>query len=402
MNKLKADMAATQTVTGTMSVANTVNDQISGGNYLSSNSPAKPARQLSDPNHNCLQELKDALLPKMIEVDQTVTSEKATDNSNSIVSNGKSIANGTTETNKKCDSRKLFKAQSFNELLEEEDFLILMFHHFSVPARSLLTLVCKQWRTILNQPCFWRSVAPILHKRDLYEDGIDGSKEFTSLTTFELREFESVCLVSVSDMDICEFIDHCPKTKRTLKAISLRRSTVTDAGLEVMLEQLGAVSSLELSGCNDFTEAGLWASLQPRLVSLSISDCINVADESVAAIAQRLPNLQELNFQAYHVTDGVLGCLVALRGGSLSVLRLKSCWELTNQAVVNLVHCLPQLTTLSLSGCSKITDEGVEMIAANMGKLVSLDLSWCPRITDAALEYVACDLSKLEELTLDR
>ncbi|PIK34498.1 putative F-box/LRR-repeat protein 16 isoform X2 [Apostichopus japonicus] len=343
-------MAATQTVTGTMSVANTVNDQISGGNYLSSNSPAKPARQLSDPNHNCLQELKDALLPKMIEVDQTVTSEKATDN-------------------------------------------IIAY---------LLTLVCKQWRTILNQPCFWRSVAPILHKRDLYEDGIDGSKEFTSLTTFELREFESVCLVSVSDMDICEFIDHCPKTKRTLKAISLRRSTVTDAGLEVMLEQLGAVSSLELSGCNDFTEAGLWASLQPRLVSLSISDCINVADESVAAIAQRLPNLQELNFQAYHVTDGVLGCLVALRGGSLSVLRLKSCWELTNQAVVNLVHCLPQLTTLSLSGCSKITDEGVEMIAANMGKLVSLDLSWCPRITDAALEYVACDLSKLEELTLDR
>ncbi|PIK45804.1 putative F-box/LRR-repeat protein 16 isoform X2 [Apostichopus japonicus] len=334
-------MAATQTVTGTMSVANTVNDQISGGNYLSSNSPAKPARQLSDPNHNCLQELKDALLPKMIEVDQTVTSEKATDNSNSIVSNGKSIANGTTETSKKCDSRKLFKAQSFNELLEEEDFLILMFHHFSVPARSLLTLVCKQWRTILNQPCFWRSVAPILHKRDLYEDGIDGNQ----------KNIEGYITAALN---------------------SYRRWVGSHA------RTLGAVSSLELSGCNDFTEAGLWASLQPRLVSLSISDCINVADESVAAIAQRLPNLQELNFQAYHVTDGVLGCLVALRGGSLSVLRLKSCWELTNQAVVNLVHCLPQLTTLSLSGCSKITDEGVEMIAANMGKLVSLDLSWCP------------------------
>lgn len=393
-------MAATQAVTTTVSVTNTVKE-IGGGNFLSANSPAKPARQLSDPNHNCLQELKEALLPKMIDKDQNVTSDRKTENSN-VTINGKKLENGTTDINKCNISLSQYKAKKFEELLMEKDFLLRIFYYFSVPERSMLTLVCKQWRTFLNQPSFWKGVTPILHKRDLYEDTPDGNKEFTSLSTFELREFESVCLVSVSDMDICEFIDHCPKTKRTLKAISLRRSTVTDAGLEVMLEQLGAVSSLELSGCNDFTEAGLWASLQPRLVSLSISDCINVADESVAAIAQRLPNLQELNFQAYHVTDGVLGCLVALRGGSLTSLRLKSCWELTNQAVVNLVHCLPQLTTLSLSGCSKITDEGVEMIAANMAKLTSLDLSWCPRVTDAALEYIACDLSKLEELTLDR
>ncbi|XP_072168267.1 uncharacterized protein [Diadema setosum] len=296
----------------------------------------------------------------------------------------------------------LIEARNFEELLLDKSFLQRLFMYLTPVERCGLAHVCKCWKDVLYQPMFWKSVTPILHKRDLYEEQEDGTKNFTSLSSFELRGFESVCLVSVSDLDICEFIDHCPRTKKTLRAISLKRSTVTDAGLEVMLEQLGSVTSLELSGCNDFTEAGLWASLQPRLNSLSISDCINVADESVAAIAQRLPHLRELNLQAYHVTDAVLGCLVAQRCGTLTTLRLKSCWELTNQAVVNLIHCLPQLTTLSLSGCSKITDEAIELVAENLGQLRCLDLSWCPRITDAALEYIACDLPKLEELTLDR
>ena len=315
---------------------------------------------------------------------------------------GGAIANGCEMGATAPGGRILFCAQSFEELFQDKNFLQRLFTYLTPVERCGLAPVCKCWKDVLYQPMFWKTVTPILHRRDLYEEQDDGTKNFTSLASFELRGFESVCLVSVSDLDICEFIDHCPRTKKSLRAISLKRSTVTDAGLEVMLEQLGSVTSLELSGCNDFTEAGLWASLQPRLTSLSISDCINVADESVAAIAQRLPQLRELNLQAYHVTDAVLGCLVAQRCGTLTTLRLKSCWELTNQAVVNLIHCLPQLTTLSLSGCSKITDEAIELVAENLGQLRCLDLSWCPRITDAALEYIACDLPKLEELTLDR
>nr|CAD7459352.1 unnamed protein product [Timema tahoe] len=163
-----------------------------------------------------------------------------------------------------------------------------------------------------------------------------------------------------------------------------------------------ALFELELAGCNEITEAGLWACLTPRVVSLTLTDCINVADEAVGAVAQLLPSLYEFSLQAYHVTDAALGYFSPKQSNSLSILRLQSCWELTNHGVVNIVHSLPNLTVLSLSGCSKITDEGVELIAENLQKLRSLDLSWCPRITDAALEYIACDLNLLEELTLDR
>lgn len=169
-----------------------------------------------------------------------------------------------------------------------------------------------------------------------------------------------------------------------------------------MLEQMQGVVRLELSGCNDFTEAGLWSSLNARITALSVSDCINVADDAIAAISQLLPNLTELNLQAYHVTDTALAYFTAKQGYTTHTLRLNSCWEITNHGVVNMVHSLPNLSVLSLSGCSKVTDDGVELVAENLRKLRSLDLSWCPRITDMALEYIACDLHKLEELVLDR
>lgn len=84
---------------------------------------------------------------------------------------------------------------------------------------------------------------------------------------------------------------------------------------QVMLEQMQGLMHLELSGCNDFTEAGLWSSLNARLTSLSVSDCINVADDAIAAISQLLPNLSELSLQAYHVTDTAMAYFTAKQVG---------------------------------------------------------------------------------------
>uniref|UniRef100_A0ABI7WKN3 F-box/LRR-repeat protein 15-like leucin rich repeat domain-containing protein n=1 Tax=Felis catus TaxID=9685 RepID=A0ABI7WKN3_FELCA len=287
-------------------------------------------------------------------------------------------------------------------LATDEKILNGLFWYFSACEKCVLAQVCKAWRRVLYQPKFWAGLTPVLHAKELYNVLPGGEKEFVNLQGFAARGFEGFCLVGVSDLDICEFIDNYSLSKKGVKAMSLKRSTITDAGLEVMLEQMQGVVRLELSGCNDFTEAGLWSSLSARITSLSVSDCINVADDAIAAISQLLPNLAELSLQAYHVTDTALAYFTARQGHSTHTLRLLSCWEITNHGVVNVVHSLPNLTALSLSGCSKVTDDGVELVAENLRKLRSLDLSWCPRITDMALEYVACDLHRLEELVLDR
>ncbi|CAD7005665.1 unnamed protein product [Ceratitis capitata] len=104
-----------------------------------------------------------------------------------------------------------------------------------------------------------------------------------------------------------------------------------------MLPIFLSLFELELAGCNEVTEAGLWACLTPRIVSLSLADCINIADEAVGAVAQLLPSLYEFSLQAYHVTDAALGYFSPKQSHSLSILRLQSCWELTNHGIVNIV-----------------------------------------------------------------
>lgn len=285
------------------------------------------------------------------------------------------------------------------DLLMDDRFLAKFFLYFSPEDRGVLARVCKLWKTILYHPKFWIDVMPIISYKDFNKDDEFRRQFYESL---QQRGFDSICLFGATDEDIADFVNNFSSCRKQIQSISLRCSNVSDTGLETLFKRMTCVYRLELSGCNELTETGLWSCLNPKIVSLSISDCINVADDTVGAISQLLPSLYELNLQAYHVTDAALAFFSAKQSYTLSLLRLRSCWEITNHGIVNIVHSLPNLTVLSLSGCSKITDDGVELIAENLRKLRVLDLSWCPRITDASLEYIACDLGQLEELTLDR
>ncbi|GLV44809.1 uncharacterized protein CBL_14620 [Carabus blaptoides fortunei] len=302
---------------------------------------------------------------------------------------------------RKLQSHYLPQPLSWEQLLTDERFLTKFFLYFTASERRVLAQVCTRWRDLLyRSPRYWTGLIPVLHCRELRSCTVnERARLYSSLLR---RGFHAVCLLGASDEDAMDLVHSFPLASKQVHSLSLRCSSVSDRGLEALLDHLQVLFELELAGCNEITEAGLWACLTPRIVSLTLTDCINVADEAVGAVAQLLPSLYEFSLQAYHVTDAALGYFSPKQSNSLSILRLQSCWELTNHGVVNIVHSLPNLTVLSLSGCSKVTDDGVELIAENLQKLRSLDLSWCPRITDAALEYIACDLNQLEELTLDR
>lgn len=61
-----------------------------------------------------------------------------------------------------------------------------------------------------------------------------------------------------------------------------------------------------------------------------------MADECICAVTQLLPSLYEFNLQAYHVTDSALSYFSPKQTGTLNVLRLQSCWEITNHGIVNI------------------------------------------------------------------
>ena len=131
------------------------------------------------------------------------------------------------------------------------------------------------------------------------------------------------------------------------------------------MEFLQSLYSLEINGCNEITEQGLWSSLHPRLISLTLTDCINVADECICAITQLLPTLYEFNLQAYHVTDSALSYFSPKQTGTLNVLRLQSCWEITNHGLVNIGGSLIILQIyLSVRWCPE-TNHKLRLIPAN-------------------------------------
>ena len=154
--------------------------------------------------------------------------------------------------------------------------------------------------------------------------------------SLKLRGFDTICLLNANDTDIFDFIQNFPHGATGLQSLILRCCNISDRGLEAIMEFLQGLYKLEIAGCNEITEQGLWSSLHPRLASLTINDCINVADECVCAVTQLLPALFEFNLQAYHVTDSALSYFSPKQTGTLNILRLQSCWEITNHGIVNI------------------------------------------------------------------
>ena len=291
------------------------------------------------------------------------------------------------------------RSKLHKEPWHDDAFLTKFFWYFSPSERCVLAQVCCHWRSLLYQPQYWIGVTAAYKCKLWADDEVARMKMFEGL---QQRGIESISLVGVLDSDVHEFILCFPQARKCVKSVCLRNSNITDSGLATLLTKMQGVVRLELSGCNEITEPGLWSSLNMRITSLNINDCVNIADDAVSAICQLLPYLTELSLQAYHVTDHALSMFGSKQSQTLKALRLNSCWEITNHGIVHIAQFLPTLTVLGLSGCSKITDDGVELIAENLRGLQVLDLSWCPRVSDGALEYIACDLVQLQELTLDR
>jgi F-box/leucine-rich repeat protein 16 len=160
--------------------------------------------------------------------------------------------------------------------------------------------VCKRWREVLYQPPFWRDLRPVLRCRDLRawnttEEQRAGKRAL--YLSIKQRGYDNVCLLNANDADVFDFIQNYPQGAKDIHTLSLRCCNLTDRGLEALLEFLQGLYALEINGCNEISEQGLWSALQPRLVSLTVTDCINVADECICAITQLLPALIEFNLQ---------------------------------------------------------------------------------------------------------
>lgn len=125
----------------------------------------------------------------------------------------------------------------WSQFVFEERFLEKFFLYFTASERRSLAQVCTRWRDVLySSPRWWTGMVAVLDCRELRSaSGCCTQRFYNSLMR---RGIRGVVLISASDDDINEFIRQFPLSAHHVHAISLKGCTITDRGLEAILDHL--------------------------------------------------------------------------------------------------------------------------------------------------------------------
>lgn len=126
---------------------------------------------------------------------------------------------------------------TIDQLFQDERFLGKFFTYFTSFERRNLAQVCTKWRDIMyRSPRYWSGLLPVLQCRELRQvANQDRVKLYNSLIR---RGFHAVCLLSASDEDALDIVHSFPLASKHLHSLSLRCSSISDRGLEALLDHL--------------------------------------------------------------------------------------------------------------------------------------------------------------------
>ncbi|KAL0337455.1 UNVERIFIED_CONTAM: EIN3-binding F-box protein 1 [Sesamum calycinum] len=126
---------------------------------------------------------------------------------------------------------------------------------------------------------------------------------------------------------------------------------------------------LDLSGLCGITDAGLLPlleSCEAGLAKVNLSDCSNLTDEVVLALARQLPLLNDLDVSKCSITDSGV---VALSHGSqhnLQILSFSGCSMISNESRPALEQLGRTLVGLNLQHCNSISSNTIESLTENL------------------------------------
>lgn len=126
---------------------------------------------------------------------------------------------------------------TWDQLVFDERFLARFFLYFNAAERCVLAQVCTRWRDILyRSPRYWTGLVPVVQCRELRNSqGLERARLYSSLLR---RGFHSLCLIGATDEDAVDLVTSFPLASKHVHSLSLRCSSVTDRGLESLIDHL--------------------------------------------------------------------------------------------------------------------------------------------------------------------
>lgn len=127
-----------------------------------------------------------------------------------------------------------------DELMMDELFLLEFFQYFSPIERKNLAQVCTHWRDILyRNPKFWLGLLPVMPCRELRL--LCNQERLRMYSSMVRRGFRAVCLLGATDEDAMDIVHLFPVASKNIHSLSLRCSSVSDRGLETLLDHLQVI-----------------------------------------------------------------------------------------------------------------------------------------------------------------
>ncbi|KAK8543230.1 hypothetical protein V6N13_136241 [Hibiscus sabdariffa] len=189
-----------------------------------------------------------------------------------------------------------------------------------------------------------------------------------------------------------------------LSKVKLQGLNITDFSLAVIGHYGKSVTNLKLCGLNNVSEKGFWVmgnslGLQ-KLVSLMITSCRGVTDESLEAMGKGFINLKHMCLRkcCFVSDNGLLAFAKSV--GSLECLQLEQCDRVTQSGIFGVLsNCgLKSLTLVKCMGIKDISSEAP--LLSPSSPLKSLFVRNCPGFGADSLAMVSKLCPRLQHLDL--
>lgn len=224
---------------GKTSVMERVTNALCGGSSQSIGAPEKPSRMSS------AKQLVSGKLTSSSSGSQQGTPQLLRKlPASSLNANAASNASGNGSSGSSAAAANMLIAMnamahitSMDQLLMDERFLAKFFQYFTSFERRTLAQVCTRWRDVLyRSPRYWSGILPALQCRELrHMANQDRVKLYNSLIR---RGFHAIGLLGATDEDALDIVHSFPLASKHIHSLSLRCASVSDRGLEALLDHL--------------------------------------------------------------------------------------------------------------------------------------------------------------------
>lgn len=216
----------------TSNVHNNNNNNNTNSTTVSINTPEKPYRYQNNKHQHIF-----AQHGKMS--GGVVTASQQNSNANSNQSTPQSLRkyHAKPQTTAKRFVPMVPQISTIEQLFLDERFLQHFLLFFSSYERRDLAQVCTKWRDILyRNPIFFSGLVPVLQCRELRMTGSqDKVKLYNSIIR---RGFHSIALSGATDEDALDIVHSFALASKHIHSLSLRCSSISDRGLEALLDHL--------------------------------------------------------------------------------------------------------------------------------------------------------------------